>query len=208
MRSAPQTLNHQVILDLLSKYFKNPSTFSFFLKKSSLCYTAIFFACLFYLLYFLAIPQGMWDLSSLTRDWSCIPLHWKGRVLNIGLPGKPLIYFFLFLQPLSPSFPEHSIDFPTGFLWLLSCPSYLFSERSLSVFPKHKSENVFLLLESLQKFPLVIRIFSKFLTVAVKELTVGSHPLLLLPDGPQGNPLPSNLAYLCVLTCAVSFFLK
>ena len=77
----------------------------------------------------------------------------------------------------------------------------------MSVFPKHKSDNVFLLLESLQKFPLVIRISSQLLTVADKELTVGSHPPtpLLLPAGPQGNPLPSNLAHLCVLTCAVSF---
>ena len=27
--------------------------------------------------FFLAIPEGMWDLSSLTRDGTCNTLHWK-----------------------------------------------------------------------------------------------------------------------------------
>ena len=32
----------------------------------------------------------MWDLSSLTKDPTCDPLHWKCRVLTTGLPGKSL----------------------------------------------------------------------------------------------------------------------
>ena len=35
----------------------------------------------------LAIPQGMWDLSSMTR----CPLHWQCRVLTTGPPEKSLI---------------------------------------------------------------------------------------------------------------------
>ena len=43
-----------------------------------------------FFLYFLAMSQGIWDLSSLTRDQTCNPLHWKHRVLTTGLPGKSL----------------------------------------------------------------------------------------------------------------------
>ena len=30
---------------------------------------------------------GMWDLSSLTRDRTCNPLHWKHGVLTTGQPA-------------------------------------------------------------------------------------------------------------------------
>ena len=40
-------------------------------------------------------PQGMCDLSSLTRDGPPHTLHWKGRVLTTGPPGKSLIVTFL-----------------------------------------------------------------------------------------------------------------
>ena len=43
-----------------------------------------------FLKYFSAMPLGMWDLSSLTRDWTHAPLHWKLRVLITGAPGKLL----------------------------------------------------------------------------------------------------------------------
>ena len=44
--------------------------------------------------FFLAVPQGMWDLSSLTRDRTRAPLKWKCRVSTTGLPGKcPNILF-------------------------------------------------------------------------------------------------------------------
>ena len=33
---------------------------------------------------FLAVPCGLWDLSSLTRPW-----QWKGQALTIGLLGNP-----------------------------------------------------------------------------------------------------------------------
>ena len=40
--------------------------------------------------FFLAMPHGMWDLSSLTRDWTLnpCPLHWKCGVLTTRPPGK------------------------------------------------------------------------------------------------------------------------
>ena len=41
--------------------------------------------------YLLAEPRGMWDLSSLTRDWTHAPLQWKCRILTTGPPGDSLI---------------------------------------------------------------------------------------------------------------------
>ena len=37
---------------------------------------------------FLAMLHCMWDLSSLTRDRICTPLHWKLRILTTGPPGS------------------------------------------------------------------------------------------------------------------------
>ena len=34
--------------------------------------------------------EAAWDLSSLTRDQTCCPLHWKQRILTTGPPGKSL----------------------------------------------------------------------------------------------------------------------
>ena len=31
-----------------------------------------FFVCLFFV-FFLAVPGGMWDLSSIIKDWTCVP---------------------------------------------------------------------------------------------------------------------------------------
>ena len=42
----------------------------------------------FFLLEFLAVPFGIWDLSSLIRVSKLCSLHWKGRVLTTGPPGK------------------------------------------------------------------------------------------------------------------------
>ena len=37
------------------------------------------------------VPQGLWDLSSLTRDQTHAPrLLWKCDVLTTGLPGNSL----------------------------------------------------------------------------------------------------------------------
>ena len=30
--------------------------------------------------YFLAMLHSLWDLISLTRDWTCVPLHWKVKL--------------------------------------------------------------------------------------------------------------------------------
>ena len=37
---------------------------------------------------FLAILHGLQDLISPTRDGTCAPCRWKGRVLTTGPPGK------------------------------------------------------------------------------------------------------------------------
>ena len=41
-----------------------------------------------FLFEYLAVPFGIWDLSSLTRVSKLCSLHWKGRVLTTGPPGK------------------------------------------------------------------------------------------------------------------------
>ena len=45
----------------------------------------------------LATLCGIGDLSFLTRDGTCTPLHWERRVLTTGLPGNPLSWFVLAL---------------------------------------------------------------------------------------------------------------
>ena len=44
--------------------------------------------------FFLAIPLGMWDLNSPTRNLNLCPLKWKRRVLTTGLLEKALEFFF------------------------------------------------------------------------------------------------------------------
>ena len=52
---------------------------------------------------FLAVPHGMWDLSSLARDRTPCPLHWKHGVLTSGPQGKsPDSFLFCLLLGLSP----------------------------------------------------------------------------------------------------------
>ena len=48
-------------------------------------------------LYLLVTLQGMWDLSSLTKNQTPGPLHWQLRViLSAGPPGKSLsVPFFI-----------------------------------------------------------------------------------------------------------------
>lgn len=41
----------------------------------------------------LASLHGLWDLSSLFRDWSHAPLPWKRRVLTTCLPESPHFCF-------------------------------------------------------------------------------------------------------------------
>ena len=61
----------------------------------------------------LASLCGLWDLSSLTRDWTHAPLPWKRRVLTTWLPGSPHFCFNRILLDLGnsenpnfgPSFP-------------------------------------------------------------------------------------------------------
>ena len=40
--------------------------------------------------FFLAVPRGLWGLSSPTRDQTRAPLQWKHGVLTTGPPGKSL----------------------------------------------------------------------------------------------------------------------
>ena len=48
--------------------------------------------------YLSAAPCGMWDLSSLTENWTCVPCQWTGGVLTTGTPGRsPFPSFVAFL---------------------------------------------------------------------------------------------------------------
>ena len=42
-------------------------------------------------LWFLVLPWGIRDLSSLAGDGTCAPWQWKSRVLTNGPPGSPII---------------------------------------------------------------------------------------------------------------------
>ena len=59
------------------------------LAKALFCFFFLI-EILFYLFlfYFLAVPYGMRDLSSSTRDWTPGPLQWEHKVLSTGLLGK------------------------------------------------------------------------------------------------------------------------
>ena len=64
------------------------------LPRETLCFWILLFLILFFIYFcFLAMPHGMWDLSSLTRDRTCAPCI--GRVLTTGPPGKPLIWILV-----------------------------------------------------------------------------------------------------------------
>ena len=43
---------------------------------------------------FLTAPDGIWDLSSLTSDWTCAPLGWECGILPTGPQGKSCFLFF------------------------------------------------------------------------------------------------------------------
>ena len=68
-------------------YFKNKQ------KPPSDIYKVLImhFWCQHLLSIFLAKMCGMTDLSSLTKDQSCGPLHLKNRVFTTELPRKPWI---------------------------------------------------------------------------------------------------------------------
>ena len=78
--------------------------------RVSLTFSEGFFVCLFWFLsgffFFFASPNGMQDLSSLTRDWTCAPCI-GSTVLTTELPGKSPVLFF---------------NWP--FVYLLTCPSF------------------------------------------------------------------------------------
>ena len=62
-----------------------PCNYIFKFHKSCLLYLSLLF------FFFLSPPNGMWDLSYLTRDRTCSPLQWKCRVLTTGPLGKSLL---------------------------------------------------------------------------------------------------------------------
>ena len=41
---------------------------------------------------------GMWDLSLLTRDPACVPLHWKADFKPLDHQGSPKIIIIIFLD--------------------------------------------------------------------------------------------------------------
>ena len=61
------------------------------------CYSALFFFLIFPCHHFFLPPAllGLWDLSSLTRDWTK-PWQWQCWVLTTGQPGNSLLCLFSF----------------------------------------------------------------------------------------------------------------
>ena len=57
----------------------------------------------------LAVPQGMWDLSSLTGSIPQ-PLHWKVGILTTGPPGKSRQRHFLTISDSRSSAPTQGLS--------------------------------------------------------------------------------------------------
>ena len=108
-----------------------------FLKLSNL------FFCLFY---FLAMPCGMWDPSSLTRDWTGTTAV-EGRFLTTGPPGK--------------SFPSYS------FLFLIFVvDGCLFTRVSEFI----SAESIWLSSSKIRVFSLIINLYYKYLFFSPGEI--------------------------------------
>ena len=75
-----------IILPSLPAYF---SFSSFFMWTIFIVFVVFIELLPFYVLVFWL--QDMWDLSSLTRDWTHTPLVLEGEVLTAGPPGKSLM---------------------------------------------------------------------------------------------------------------------
>ena len=92
-----ETLNPRVVWDRLGFLFHciaDKNTLAFFrlhseifrlhsqIKKNTLLFLLLFKKI------FLAVSCGMWNLSSLTRDWTSGPCIGSARILTTGPPGK------------------------------------------------------------------------------------------------------------------------
>ena len=67
------------------------------LKNKTSLHKCAFWVVWFVLVFgFLAIPHGLRDLSSPTRDRTHAPLQWKHRVLTTGHQGSPISVLFFF----------------------------------------------------------------------------------------------------------------
>ena len=65
-----------------------PISFSFLLFGKNLQKFLTLTITLLGACFFFTMPWSLWDLSSLTRDWTWGPLQWKGSVLTTGPPGN------------------------------------------------------------------------------------------------------------------------
>ena len=143
---------------------------------------------------FLVMPCGLWDLNSLTRDWTlvlCRQLKWGS--LNAGLPGNSSFFLFLFLW-LYPDFRgqdfsfftfEHDIIwvfsryglyyFPTcNFLFLVCWVFY--HEKVLNCKKKKKKKKS-------ASVNIIRRVFSSFIRLMCSmALTFKSWPILALQE--------------------------
>ena len=91
MKRCPIVISQHTLIFLLTSPFLFPILqrhFNYLLLLLFKTLLNLLQYCLFYVLFFW--PQGMWDLSSLTRDWICIPCigrqslnHWTALLLLI-----------------------------------------------------------------------------------------------------------------------------
>ena len=89
---------------------------------------------------FLATPYGMWDLSSPTRDRTCMPCT-GNRILTTGLPGKSplflkkLIFKFLLKKNMAHVMSFHVILAWGPGSWSLYCSNLgVWSQHCVSVY--------------------------------------------------------------------------
>ena len=92
--------SHILLLLLISNYFKK--AFYWIFVRVLLLFSALVFW-----------PQGMWDPSSVTRDGTHTPLHWRRSLNHWTTKEVPSLTFFLFLV----SDNSHRLSVIFWFIW-------------------------------------------------------------------------------------------
>ena len=90
----------------------------------------LIFSCRFLFVYFLVVWLHMWDLSSLTRDWTHAPAleaqhlnHWTTREVPVGSPTREVLFWW------TSSIPYFSVTLSASTLKSITIPLPLWSNR-------------------------------------------------------------------------------
>ena len=110
-------------------------------------FKSIFIEFLQYCFYALVCQSwGMWELNSLTRDWTCKPPALEGKVLTTGLPRKSLQEFIKMLlqwKLWTRSTSKNTSWSFKSFVWNDKKLSMLWSAISFSLFKKWAYKSIF-----------------------------------------------------------------